>query len=144
MSESERPQNRHLRPIKPGECRNPSGSSHKQRISAAIKKLIREHGLESEFALAAIAMALGKKHLLIKKIKDPVTGKEAWVEQKPEIAWFNAILERTEGKVVSLSDVSMTGKIKIEVVYADLTDAYSDLTPSPFGTENGDGEDETV
>ena len=41
-------------------------------------------------------MALGKKYMLKRKVKDPETGEEIWVEHKPDIAWFNMILERIE------------------------------------------------
>ena len=31
-------------------------------------------------------MALGKKYMLKRKVKDPETGEEIWVEHKPDIA----------------------------------------------------------
>ena len=52
--------------------------------------------LDREFGATAIAMALGKKYMLKHKVKDPETGEEIWVEHKPDIAWFNMILERIE------------------------------------------------
>ena len=41
--------------------------------------------LDREFGAMAIAMALGKKYMLKRKVKDPETGKEIWVEHKPDI-----------------------------------------------------------
>ncbi|MGC1723535.1 MAG: hypothetical protein WA746_31530, partial [Isosphaeraceae bacterium] len=35
-------------------------------------------------------MALGKKYMLKRKVKDPETGEEIWVEHKPDIAWFGS------------------------------------------------------
>ena len=34
--------------------------------------------------------------MLKHKVKDPETGEDIWVERKPDIAWFNLILERIE------------------------------------------------
>lgn len=91
--------NQNLKPIKPGEVRNPNGYSRKRRISDGISALIDELGLDREFQMTAILMALGKKHLLKRKVKDPETGKEVWVQLTPDYAWFNALLDRVEGKV---------------------------------------------
>ena len=58
-----KPQN--LRPPwQPGTSGNPAGYSQGRRISDAIEGLIDELGLQREFGTTAIAMALGKKHLL--------------------------------------------------------------------------------
>jgi len=88
-----------LKPIKPGEVRNPNGYSKKRRISDAISAVIEEFGLEREFAITAVAMALGKKHMLKRKVVDPQTKKEVWVEFKPDYAWFAGLREWIEGKV---------------------------------------------
>ncbi|MGZ3318243.1 MAG: hypothetical protein ACXU95_13180, partial [Isosphaeraceae bacterium] len=44
--------------------------------------------LDREFGATAIAMALGKKNMLKRKVKDPETGEEIWFEHTPDIAWF--------------------------------------------------------
>ena len=83
-------------PWPPGTSGNPAGYSRGRRISDAIERLIEEMALDREFGATAIAMALGKKYMLKRKVKDPETGEEIWVEHKPDIAWFNMILERIE------------------------------------------------
>ncbi len=75
-------------PWQPGTSGNPAGYSQGRRISDAIQGLIDGLGLQREFGTAAIAMALGKKHLLKQKVTDPETGKDVWVEQQPDLAWF--------------------------------------------------------
>ena len=88
-----KPENLHP-PWPPGTSGNPAGYSRGRRISDAIERLIEEMALDREFGSTAIAMALGKKYMLKRKVKDPETGEEIWVENKPDIAWFNMILER--------------------------------------------------
>ena len=83
-------------PWPPGTSGNPAGYSRGRRISDAIERLIEEMALDREFGATAIAMALGKKYMLKRKVKDPETGEEIWVEHKPDITWFNMILERIE------------------------------------------------
>ncbi len=83
-------------PWQPGTSGNPAGYSHGRRISDAIEGLIDELGLQREFGTTAIAMALGKKHLLKQKVTDPETGKDVWVERKPDLAWFKMIMQRIE------------------------------------------------
>ena len=90
-----KPENLHP-PWPPGTSGNPAGYSRGRRISDAIERLIEEMALDREFGATAIAMALGKKYMLKRKVKDPETGEEIWVEHKPDIAWFNMILERIE------------------------------------------------
>ncbi len=90
-----KPENLHP-PWPPGTSGNPAGYSRGRRISDAIERLIEEMALDREFGATAIAMALGKKYMLKRKVKDPETGEEIWVEHKPDIAWFNMILERNE------------------------------------------------
>ncbi len=79
-----------------GTSGNPAGYSRGRRISDAMEGLIDELGLQREFATAAIAMALGQKHLLKQKVTDPETGEEVWVEQKPDLAWFQMIEQLIE------------------------------------------------
>ena len=73
-------------PWPPGTSGNPAGYSRGRRISDAIERLIEEMALDREFGATAIAMALGKKYMLKRKVKDPETGEEIWVEHKPDIA----------------------------------------------------------
>ena len=83
-------------PWQPGTSGNPAGYSQGRRISDAIEGLIDELGLQREFGTTAIAMALGKKHLLKQKVTDPETGEDVWVEHKPDLAWFKMIVQRIE------------------------------------------------
>ena len=68
-------------PWPPGTSGNPAGYSRGRRISDAIERLIEEMALDREFGATAIAMALGKKYMLKRKVKDPETGEEIWFEQ---------------------------------------------------------------
>ena len=83
-------------PWQPGTSGNPAGYSQGRRISDAMEGLIDELGLQREFATVAIAMALGQKHLLKQKVTDPETGQDVWVEQQPDLAWFQMIEQRLE------------------------------------------------
>ncbi len=83
-------------PWQPGTSGNPAGYSQGRRISDAIENMIDEMELERSFAATAIAMALGHKHTLKQLVKDPETGKDVWVEQKPDLAWFQMIEQRLE------------------------------------------------
>ncbi len=83
-------------PWQPGTSGNPAGYSQGRRISDAFEGLIDELGLQREFGTTAIAMALGKKHLLKQKVTDPETGEDVWVEQQPDLAWFKMIVQRIE------------------------------------------------
>ena len=86
-------------PWKPGESGNPNGRPKKRVISTTILDVIEELGLERQFAIVAIAMALGRKDLLKRVVKDPETGKESWAIATPDFAWFAALREWLEGKV---------------------------------------------
>ena len=81
-------------PWQPGTSGNPAGYSQGRRISDAIENMIDEMKLERSFAATAIAMALGHKHTLKQLVKDPETGEDVWVEQKPDLAWFKMIVPR--------------------------------------------------
>ena len=63
-------------PWPPGTSGNPAGYSRGRRISDAIERLIEEMALDREFGATAIAMAVGKKYMLKRKVKDPETGEE--------------------------------------------------------------------
>ena len=73
-------------PWPPGTSGNAAGYSRGRRISDAIERLIEEMALDREFGATAIAMALCKKYMLKRKVKDPETCEEIWVEHKPDIA----------------------------------------------------------
>ena len=98
-------------PWQPGTSGNPAGYSQGRRISDAIEGLIDELGLQREFATAAIAMALGQKHLLKQKVTDPETGQDVWVEQKPDLAWFQMIVQRIEPPAQQMDAVTRLSAI---------------------------------
>ena len=56
-------------PWPPGTSGNPAGYSRGRRISDAIERLIEDMALDREFGAAAIAMALGKKYMLKRKVE---------------------------------------------------------------------------
>ena len=93
-------------PWQPGTSGNPAGYSQGRRISDAIEGLIDELGLQREFGTTAIAMALGKKHLLKQKVTDPETGEDVWVEHKPDLAWFKMIVQRIEPVAQQMAPVT--------------------------------------
>ena len=98
-------------PWQPGTSGNPAGYSRGRRISDAFEGLIDELGLQREFGTTAIAMALGKKHLLTQKVTDPVTGTEVWVEHKPDLAWFKMIMQRIEPPAQQIDPVERLSAI---------------------------------
>ena len=98
-------------PWQPGTSGNPAGYSQGRRISDAIEGLIDELGLQREFGTTAIAMALGKKHLLKQKVTDPETGEDVWVEQKPDLAWFKMIVQRIEPAAQQMDAVTRLSAI---------------------------------
>src|SRR5271166_5869286 len=101
------PKVENLRPPWPkGTSGNPAGYSRGRRISDAIERQIDEMELDREFGATAIAMALGKKHLLKQKVKDPETSEDIWVEQKPDLAWFKMIAQRIEPSAEQTDAVS--------------------------------------
>src|SRR5271166_397598 len=101
-------------PWQPGTSGNPAGYSRGRRISDAIKELIDEMGLEREFGLTGIAMALGQKHMLKQKVQDPETGEDIWVEHKPNIAWFKMIMERIEPVAQKPDDMAVLNALRAE------------------------------
>jgi hypothetical protein len=93
-----RPNLANLKPIKPGEVRNPRGYSQKRRVmDAMVRFMDRLEGSDEDLARTLYAMATGRRDLL--KIRDPETGKVEY--RRPEFAWFALLLERLEGKVPS-------------------------------------------
>ncbi len=98
-------------PWQPGTSGNPAGYSQGRRISDAFQGLIDEQGLQREFGTTAIAMALGKKHLLKQKVTDPETGEDVWVEQKPDLAWFQMIVQRIEPPAQQIDAVTRLSAI---------------------------------
>ena len=102
-----KPENLHP-PWPPGTSGNPAGYSRGRRISDAIERLMRRWP-RLRIRHTAIAMALGKKYMLKRKVKDPETGEEIWFEHKPDIAWFNMILERIEPVAKQTDDSADAG-----------------------------------
>ena len=91
-----KPENLHP-PWPPGTSGNPASYSRDRRISDAIERLIEEMALDREFGPAtAIAMALGKKYMLKRKVKDPETGEEIWAEHKPDMHAMSPSLGRVD------------------------------------------------
>ncbi len=127
-------------PWQPGTSGNPAGYSQGRRISDAIEGLIDELGLQREFGTAAIAMALGKKHLLKQKVTDPETGKDVWVEQKPDLAWFKMIVrQRIEPAAQPMDPVTRLSAILDDLDREELAaqeeqdKAAESAGPSPSG-----------
>ncbi len=126
-------------PWQPGTSGNPAGYSQGRRISDAIEGLIDELGLQREFATAAIAMVLGKKHLLKQKVTDPETGKDVWVEHKPDLAWFKMIVQRIEPVPQQMDPVTRLRAILQDIDREELAaqeeqdKAAESAGPSPSG-----------
>ena len=128
-------------PWQPGTSGNPAGYSQGRRISDAIEGLIDELGLQREFGTAAIAiaMALGKKHLLKQKVTDPETGEDVWVEQKPDLAWFKMIVQRIEPVAQQIDPVTRLRTILQNIEREELAaqeeqdKAAESAGPSPSG-----------
>ena len=128
-------------PWQPGTSGNPAGYSQGRRISDAIEGLIDELGLQREFGTTAIAMALGKKHLLKQKVTDPETGEDVWVEQKPDLAWFKMIVQRIEPVAQQMDAVTRLSAIldDIDREDADPVD-QGKAAQSPERSQSGPGE----
>jgi hypothetical protein len=78
-----------LRPWPKGVSGNPGGSSQRQRVTAALHRLLdRLDGADDELALVLFSMAAGK-------LKDPETGKPLG----PSLGWFKVLIERLEGRL---------------------------------------------
>ena len=125
-------------PWQPGTSGNPAGYSQGRRISDAIEGLIDERGLQREFGTTAIAMALGKKHLLKQKVTDPETGKDVWVEQKPDLAWFKMIVQRIEPVAQQMDPVTRLRAIlddleRERAAQEEQVKAAESAGPSPSG-----------
>lgn len=69
------PKTDHLPKIKPGEVRNPNGSSKKQRLTNALVKMLDEKGLDEAFVKAGMAAALKGDFNFWKYIFERVDGK---------------------------------------------------------------------
>ena len=125
-------------PWQPGTSGNPAGYSQGRRISDAIEGLIDELGLQREFGTTAIAMALGKKHLLKQKVTDPETGEDVWVEQKPDLAWFKMIVQRIEPSAQQIDAVTRLSAIlddldRERAAQEEQDKAAESAGPSPSG-----------
>src|SRR5271166_6649819 len=101
-------------PWQPGTSGNPAGYSRGRRISDVIKTQIDELGLTQEFAASAIAVALGYKQILKKNVQDPETGKDIWVELKPDLAWFKLILKIIEPPAQKPDDMAVLNALRAE------------------------------
>ena len=101
-------------PWQPGTSGNPAGYSRGRRISDVIKTQIDELGLTQEFAASAIAVALGYKQILKKNLQDPETGKDIWVELKPDLAWFKLILKIIEPPAQKPDDMAVLNALRAE------------------------------
>ena len=113
---------------KPGQSGNPAGHSKARRVSAALDRLLDEiGGSDKDLALTLYAMATGRKELI--------------KGRKPEFMWFQALMERTDGKVPMPKDNSnsdddaRTIKVIIERVSRPVT-----ATPPESGEDSDDGE----
>ena len=65
-----------LRPAKPGEVRNPRGSSNKQRLTNALIKAIEEKGLDDPFVKVGLQHALKGDFRFWSYIFDRIDGKQ--------------------------------------------------------------------
>src|SRR5271166_1313631 len=101
-------------PWQPGTSGNPAGYSRGRRISDVIKTQIDELGLTQEFAASAIAVALGYKQVLKRNVQDPETGKDIWVELKPDLAWFKLILKIIEPPAQKPDDMAVLNALRAE------------------------------
>jgi hypothetical protein len=101
-------------PWQPGTSGNPAGYSRGRRISDVIKTQIDELGLTEDFAASAIAVALGYKQILKKNVQDPETGKDIWVELKPDLAWFKLILKIIEPPAQKPDDMAVLNALRAE------------------------------
>src|SRR5512135_923311 len=50
-----------LKPMQPGETRNPKGGSKKATLRAQLKRILRESGDDEEFVRSVIDIAIGRK-----------------------------------------------------------------------------------
>ena len=82
-------------PWQPGASGNPAGYSQGRRISDAIENMIDEQGLPP-VRRHGHRYGPGKEALAQAEGDDPVTGRDVWVEQKPDLAWFQMIVQRIE------------------------------------------------
>jgi hypothetical protein len=64
-----------LRPIKPGEARNPNGSSRKQRLTSALINLIEERGLDEPLVRVGMTEAMKGDYRFWSYIFDRIDGK---------------------------------------------------------------------
>jgi hypothetical protein len=81
-----------LIPVKPGEVRNPNGSSRKQRLTNALLKHFDDNELDLSFIKAGAAEALGGDFNFWKYIFERIDGKIP--EPEPEKTGEDAIKEK--------------------------------------------------
>ncbi len=110
--------------FKPGQSGNPAGYSKARRVSAALDRLLDEiGGSDKDLALTLYAMATGRKELI--------------KGRKPEFMWFQALMERTDGKVPTPKDddPDAPAKASADVVRSakDRAEARRKRTSKPDG-----------
>ncbi len=108
-----------LIPIKPGEVRNPNGSSKKQRLTNALIKLIEEKGLEDPFVRVGVAEAM-----------------------KGDFRFWSYVFDRLDGKVLEKLDLTSDGQSLKPAVFRrvdNARDAAVQLRP-PASTNGVCGE----
>lgn len=115
-----------LRPAKPGEVRNPTGSSKKVRLTKALIKIIDEKGLWEALAQTWLAMALGKHDLL--------------ENRKPEWQWFKELIDRVDGRAPELTAADDDGKRERRIAIPDVDPRYIGQRgrASKNGSSNGE------
>src|SRR5271166_2848843 len=130
-------------PWQPGTSGNPAGYSRGRRISDAIETQIEEMGLDREFGATAIAMALGHKHTLKQLVTDPETGKEVWVEHKPDLKWFKMIVPQPR---IEPATQQMDAVTRLRAILQDLEreraaqEGQDKAAESPEPSQSGPGE----
>jgi hypothetical protein len=103
-----------LRPVKPGEVRNPNGSSKKQRLTTALLKLIEEKGLDDPFVRVGMAEAL-----------------------KGDFKFWSYIFDRIDGKMTQKTDLTSNGEtLDSPVVILPAKEMHGDGIQAPTGATN--------
>lgn len=97
----ERPQNRFLKPIKPGECRNPTGRPKGLSITTLMKEALAQNDNE-------LAQKLAKALPLLAIKGNP--------------AAINAVINRVDGLQTAKVDMTTNGENINNIIQIDLTD----------------------
>jgi hypothetical protein len=78
--------------IKPGEVRNPKGTSEGRRAQKAFRQFMEEYGLDKELALVCFAIAFGHTDLLEFVGMD---GKKR--KREPSLEWMKFLVDQMDG-----------------------------------------------